>query len=106
MKTGESATRRRVVGLGMAWAAAFGTGCAQSRGWEAGPYAGMARGRSALVLPGTVAPVEADFERFEFGRNDAAVGLVRPRALLATNQWPQPPRPLERRIRFSDWQQR
>lgn len=46
------------------------------------------------------------FERWEFARNDASTNISRPVALAATRAWPQPPRPAERRVRFSDWQQR
>ena len=47
-----------------------------------------------------------DFQRFEFSRSDAEVNMLYPVPQLATNAWPQPLRPLERRIRFSDWVQR
>lgn len=47
--------------------------------------------------------VEAD--RFEFSRNDQRLSPTSRGPLLATRDWPEPPRPLERRIRFWMWQQ-
>jgi len=101
-------------------------GCAGHAAWDdhAGAFSsggkggasGAARGglhesdRSRLVFESPeVARANADrlpFERFEFSRNDDRVNPVRSVPLLASRQWPQPPRPAERRIRFSDWQQR
>jgi hypothetical protein len=48
--------------------------------------------------------IEAD--RFEFSRNDARLTPASRGAILATRQWPEPPRPLERPVRFWRWQQR
>ncbi len=58
-----------------------------------------------VVLAEALSP-DQPADRFEFGRNDEALGVVHPQPLLATRSWPQPVRPAERRIRFSDWQQR
>ncbi|MBL0927403.1 MAG: hypothetical protein IBJ11_07105 [Phycisphaerales bacterium] len=44
--------------------------------------------------------------RFEFSRRDAEVGAAERGPILATRQWPQEPQPVERRIIFSNWQQR
>ena len=44
--------------------------------------------------------------RFEFARRNAALGASARVPLLATNQWPAPARPVERRIIFRRWVQR
>lgn len=45
------------------------------------------------------------FERFEYARRDAQLNATRPGPLLATQQWPEPARPQERRFRFRYWKQ-
>lgn len=45
-------------------------------------------------------------ERFEFARLDHSLAPRVAAPLRATQQWPQPPQPLERRIRFRWWEQR
>lgn len=45
-------------------------------------------------------------DRFEYSRNDARLTPASRAPLLATRQWPEPPRPLERPVRFWRWQQR
>ncbi len=47
-----------------------------------------------------------DQARFEFSRRDADLNPVRYGPLVAANQWPQAPKPAERRIRFWIWEQR
>ncbi|MFM9956626.1 MAG: hypothetical protein ACKVZJ_01005 [Phycisphaerales bacterium] len=86
-------------------------GCANHQSWDRHTNEHPARqGRAALVFEspevalanqGTLA-----FERFEFSRNDKHINPAGSTPLIATRDWPQPPRPGERRIRFSDWQQR
>ncbi len=44
-------------------------------------------------------------ERFEFSRRDRAVGVVRTLPLEAQRQWPEAPKPTERRIIFQQWRQ-
>lgn len=44
-------------------------------------------------------------ERFEFARRDAELNLRLPAPLTASREWPQSPRPLERRIIFRWWEQ-
>lgn len=108
MKTRTSHPERWLI---LAAVAAGLTGCASSpQHWDAGAVSGGAD-RSGLVFEtqevrlshaGDTLP----FERWEFARNDGATNISRPVALAATNAWPQAPRPAERRVRFSDWQQR
>ncbi|MFU8829275.1 MAG: hypothetical protein ACNA8P_07560 [Phycisphaerales bacterium] len=47
--------------------------------------------------------IEAD--RFEFARNDSRLAPASRGPLLATREWPEAPRPAERRIIFRRWQQ-
>ncbi len=47
--------------------------------------------------------IEAD--RFEYARNDSLLSPSSRAPLLATNQWPEAPRPAERPIRFWRWRQ-
>ncbi len=95
----------------LAAAAAAMTGCSSApRQWNAGAVS-QGRDRSGLVLETqevrlSQASDTLPFERWEFARNDAATNISRPVAQAASRVWPQPPRPAERRIRFSDWQQR
>lgn len=101
-----------VVAIGLSYAL-LGGGCA-SKAWDGPEAVGSATRaptsalvfESPMVLQGQRASGELAFDRFEFGRNDRAVNATRQVPLLATNTWPQPPKPVERRIRFSDWQQR
>lgn len=87
------------------------TGCSSTpRHWDAGAVS-QAGDRSGLVFETqevrlSQAGDTLPFERWEFARNDAATNISRPVALAASRTWPQPPRPAERRVRFSDWQQR
>lgn len=86
-------------------------GCASApRDWDAGASAPQTRDRSVLVFETDEARLASGdtlaFERWEFARNDARTNIIRPVPLAATRAWPQPPKPAERRIRFSDWQQR
>lgn len=48
--------------------------------------------------------IEAD--RYEYSRSDSRLSPSSRAPLLATNQWPEPPRPAERPVRFWRWQQR
>jgi len=48
----------------------------------------------------------ADVARFEFSRRDASLNPVSYGPLVAANQWPQAPKPAERRIQFWMWIQR
>lgn len=89
------------------------TGCAanQTPDWDAGDRAQRFQDHNSLVFESpevqlSDAGATLPFERFEFARNDAATNVVHRVPLVATNVWPQPLRPAERRIRFSDWQQR
>ncbi len=68
--------------------------------------------RACVVMPtgevlahqgSAVAPRE--HERFEFSRRDRAVGVVRSLPLNAVRQWPEAPKPTERRIIFEQWRQ-
>ncbi len=45
-------------------------------------------------------------DRYEFTRNDARLTPATRGPILATRQWPEPPQPLERPVRFWRWQQR
>lgn len=45
------------------------------------------------------------FERFEYARRDAELNAGRPGPLRASQEWPEPPRPQERRFRFRYWAQ-
>lgn len=75
--------------------------------------AGVVRDGGPLVFPTTrvlgyersVGP-EAQYAWFEYGRNDGEVSPRRAAPIEATRQWPVPPRPAERHIRFSYWVQR
>ena len=96
-----------------ATAAAVLAGCAETRAsaFRSSPAAGPSA--AALVMQGeaiTAYERSADgslaFERWEYSRGDADVGVIRNVALSATRQWPEPPKPFERRIHFSDWTQR
>lgn len=89
--------------------ATAGAGAGRAGGVQAGAeFAGSDPSRLVFESP-EVARANQDglpFERWEFSRNDERVNAVRSVPLSAARQWPQPPRPAERRIRFSDWQQR
>lgn len=91
-------------------AAALAGGCAGPG--HGAPGAATARDLGPLVFPtdGVVAYERgADAGRygwFEFGRNNGAVAARDERPILATTQWPLPPRPAERRVRFEYWDQR
>jgi hypothetical protein len=106
-------TRANHHGRWMFLAAAAGamTGCSSGpQQWDAGAVS-QGTDRSGLVFETTEVRLSQGgdllpFERWEFARNDAATNISRPVALAASRVWPQPPRPAERRIRFSDWQQR
>ena len=82
-------------------------GCA-GRAREVGPA------NTRVVPLATLAPELARYEasgtpvsrRFEFDRLDGDLGRRRSAPLRATRQWPQPPMPAERRIRFHYWEQR
>ncbi len=43
------------------------------------------------------------FDRFEYARRDADLNAGRPGPLRASQQWPEPARPQERRFRFRYW---
>lgn len=65
-----------------------------------------------LALPGdTIASLEAApqspllHERFEFARSDYSVSPSPSVPILATNQWPEPLPPRERRVQFHRWRQ-
>ncbi|HBS29287.1 MAG TPA: hypothetical protein DEB06_07510, partial [Phycisphaerales bacterium] len=45
------------------------------------------------------------FERFEFSRRDAALNVVDRVPIASGRQWPEAPRPRERRVRFHFWRQ-
>ena len=66
-----------------------------------------------LVMPAdTIVAYEHDpgtphaTQRWEFYRNDARLGELSERPLLAVNDWPSRSRPLERPVQFSRWRQR
>ena len=63
--------------------------------------------RTEEVLAYDASPMAlADAERFEFSRRDASLNPVTFGPLVASLQWPQAPKPAERRIRFFLWEQR
>jgi hypothetical protein len=45
-------------------------------------------------------------DRYEYARNDARLSPGSRGPLLATRQWPEPPQPVERPVRFWKWRQR
>ena len=50
--------------------------------------------------------VDERYAWFEYGRNDGEVSARHDVPLEATRQWPVPPRPAERHVRFWYWVQR
>lgn len=63
--------------------------------------------RTAEVQAYDASPMAlADASRFEFSRRDADLNPVTFGPLVASLQWPQAPKPAERRIRFRIWEQR
>ena len=111
--TGAHAAARVARLSALALSGASITGCASSQApqWDRADRAQRFQDRNTLVFESpqvqlSDAGATLPFERFEFARNDAATNVVHRVPLVATNAWPQPLRPAERRIRFSDWEQR
>lgn len=110
-------TRLRVLaGCGLL-ALGFGFGCART---QEVPFAAEVRTTApASTLVFSSAPVRnwhasnagepgvglIAADRYEFSRNDARLSPLSRGPILATRQWPEPPRPLERPVRFWRWQQ-
>ncbi|TVQ76101.1 MAG: hypothetical protein EA380_09295 [Phycisphaeraceae bacterium] len=64
---------------------------------------------NAHIFPTDMARAATDTappERFEFARLDHSLASRVAAPLRATQQWPQAPQPLERRILFRWWEQR
>jgi len=86
------------------------TGCASpTTGWTTSNGAGGSPGvfRTPMVAaydrsPG--APLEV--ERFEYSRRDGELNPVGYGPVVSAYQWPQAPKPAERRIIFHLWEQR
>lgn len=101
--------RRSSAALALAGAAVVFGGCVAAPTWDAGAEPVARAERQALVFNTEVveaAGLEPAFDRFEFSRNDGAANVVARGPMNAARAWPLPPRPAERRVRFSDWQQR
>lgn len=47
----------------------------------------------------------APADRWEFARRDDSLSATTHIPILGTQQWPLPPRPQERRVRFRHWEQ-
>ena len=118
MAPARSKTRRRLIGTLGLLGLGLGVGCAQK---VEPPFA--AEVRTAAPSPALVfssAPVRTwhtanagepgvgliAADRYEFSRNDSRLTPVSRGPVLATRQWPEPPRPAERPVRFWRWQQR
>ncbi len=105
-------TSRRVFGLaGVATMAAMAGGCATPVKPNP-PHVARPIDPGPLVFPtDTVLAFERasstqPYEWFEYSRNNREVSARTFGPLLATNQWPVPPRPAERRVRFWWWDQK
>lgn len=103
---------RRMAGAAVAAHACTLIGCASAppaTGWPA--TTGTSTALGALADPAIVAYDRSPesllaFERFEYARRDASLNPVAFGPVVAQRQWPQPPQPLERRVRFHIWEQR
>lgn len=126
MKSGRAILARRDLRRGAAlgaWAATMAvvvSGCQSGSGRLAGPAAApphesgpASLSSAALVLPGE--PLAAwertgsaipDYQRFEYGRNDARLNLVLREPLRAEETWLEPVPPFERPVRFRRWEQK
>lgn len=111
MTTGRARFRLRLMGAAAVAVQACGLiGCASApAGWPATTGHGSSLG--AMADPAIVAHDRAPdsllaFERFEYARRDASLNPVAFGPVVAQRQWPQPPQPLERRVRFHIWEQR
>jgi hypothetical protein len=97
-----------VVGSGCASPGAGGGGGGEGSGvFE---VASAARGGAGVFADGETRGFYAargslSFERFAYSRNDGRVTARRAAPLTAGGQWPEPPRPLERRIILEHWDQ-
>lgn len=109
--------RERAIALATALvlAGALAGGCSAPARAGAGRTTEPAPVRDAgrLVLPTDrvlaserAAGPASRYEWFAYGRNNDQVSARHEVPILARNQWPVPPRPLERRIRFWYWEQR
>jgi hypothetical protein len=111
--------RKREQAIGVAAAIALAGGLASGCSAPARPGAGVraaappVRDGGTLVLPTTRVAAyeqelgpEAQYAWFEYGRNDGEVSPRYAAPLAATRQWPVPPRPAERHVRFWYWVQR
>jgi len=118
MLCANSQTRLRVLaGLGLL-ALGVGVGCART---PEAPFTAEVRTTApASTMVFSSAPVRnwhasntgepgvglIAADRYEFSRNDARLTPQTRGPVLATRQWPEPPRPIERPVRFWRWQQR
>ncbi|GAB4521042.1 MAG: hypothetical protein Tsb0013_24480 [Phycisphaerales bacterium] len=90
------------LGLGLP-ACTSGPGVSQQHDHGAPSPAIVYASDAMLAWEAADAPIDAD--RFEFARNDPILGGGQPVALRATDQWPEPLRPIERPVVFRLFQQ-
>lgn len=118
MLCANSQTRLRVTAALGLLALGLGVGCAPT---EQAPFSAQVQTTSpASTLVFSSAPVRnwhasnagepgvglIAADRYEFSRNDARLTPQTRGPILATRQWPEPPRPVERPVRFWRWKQR
>jgi len=82
------------------------SGQSQAPALAAAPSQEVPVARVAIALPSEAALDGQQLVQEASGRRDPLLSVVPAPTLLASSKWPEDPKPIERPVRFTRWQQR